>query len=133
MGDQLNSTTFSLAKALRAALALFDENGRPTRKGDRHAVRADAEAALDAFAREAAGRPSAQVDNVRTIVGSQFAYACITGPGYSLDAGLEPGRSATNALLERAAELRQRAESMLVRASRMENAAEFLAAQSRPH
>ena len=60
---------------------------------------------------------------VKTIVGAQYAYACIQGPGYTLDVQLNAGRSAATSLKETAAELREKAASLIQRAERIEQAA----------
>jgi hypothetical protein len=45
------------------------------------------------------------VTAVRVIVGASHAYACITGPGYSSDVRLSPGKSVVNSLRETLAEM----------------------------
>jgi len=46
---------------------------------------------------------------VRTIIGAQAAYACITSLDINLDVRLEPGRSAAQSLRETAEEWRAKA------------------------
>lgn len=63
---------------------------------------------------------------VRILIGAQAAYACLSDPNYSMDVRLEPGRSPSKSLRESADELRAKSEHLLIRASRMEQAAAIL-------
>lgn len=47
---------------------------------------------------------------VRTIIGAQAAYACITTESISMDVRLEPGRSAAQSLREWADEQKAKAD-----------------------
>ena len=49
---------------------------------------------------------------VRTIIGAQAAYACITTESSSLDIRLEPGRSAAQSLREWAEEQKAKADRL---------------------
>ena len=63
---------------------------------------------------------------VRLIVGASHAYACVSGAGYSCDFQLRGGMGAPKALRMSAAELREHAAREIVRAERMEQAADLL-------
>lgn len=65
---------------------------------------------------------------VRTIIGAN-AYAHIQGDGYSMDVLLSAGHSAQHSLRANAAELRKKAEDCIMRASRMDAAADYMDAQ----
>lgn len=49
---------------------------------------------------------------VRTIIGAQAAYACITTDSVSMDIRLEPGRSAAQSLREWAEEQKAKADRL---------------------
>lgn len=49
---------------------------------------------------------------VRTIIGAQAAYACITTESISMDIRLEPGRSAAKSLREWADEQKAKADRL---------------------
>lgn len=55
---------------------------------------------------------------VRTIIGAEAAYACITTESISMDIRLEPGRSASKSL-------REWAEEQKAKAARLERNAEL--------
>lgn len=61
---------------------------------------------------------------VRTIIGAQAAYACITTESVSMDIRLEPGRSAAQSL-------REWAEEQLNKADRLARNAELAIAASK--
>lgn len=63
-----------------------------------------------------------QETKVRIMVGAEAAYACITTPTTSLDVRLDPGMSASKAMLRSAKELREQAERLLKRAELIETA-----------
>jgi len=63
---------------------------------------------------------------VRTLVGAQYAYACISHQRGTMDVRLEPGRSASESLLQTAAELEAKAERLTKRAELMRRAAEVI-------
>lgn len=63
---------------------------------------------------------------VRTFVGAQAAYACITTDTTSLDVQLAPGRSAPVALREWAAEQQERAARLTRQAALARQAAAIL-------
>ena len=63
-----------------------------------------------------------RVDKVRTIIGAD-AYAVIEYENGVMDVRLSPGKSARKSMLESAAEMREKAENILRRASIIEAAA----------
>lgn len=63
---------------------------------------------------------------VKTIVGAEAAYACISTESVSLDVRLAPGKSAFKSLKESAAEMREQAERLIKRAELIEQAAALL-------
>jgi len=54
---------------------------------------------------------------VRTIIGAESAYACITHRDLTMDVRLEPGRSAAQSLRETAEEWREKARRLQERAN----------------
>lgn len=64
--------------------------------------------------------------NVKIIVGASHAYACISGDTFSMDIQLPGGKSAEADLRLQAAEFRKKAEQMLIRAERCEQAAAII-------
>lgn len=60
---------------------------------------------------------------VRTIIGAEAAYACISHQGLILDVRLEPGRSAAQSLRETAEEWREKARRLQDRADLLSVAA----------
>lgn len=66
------------------------------------------------------------VIQVRTVVGAEAAYACISTTGRSLDVRLHSGRSASTSLRQLAQEEREKAQRLLRRARVMEAAADML-------
>ena len=67
---------------------------------------------------------------VRTIIGAQAAYACITTESVSMDIRLEPGRSAAKSLREWAEEQRNKADRLARNAQLAIAAAKQLEEQS---
>ena len=65
---------------------------------------------------------------VRTIIGAQAAYACITTESISMDIRLEPGRSAAKSLREWAEEQKAKAARLARNAELALQAAEQLEA-----
>lgn len=65
----------------------------------------------------------------RVIVGASHAYACITTPTKSLDVQLKGGMPASKSLTATAAEMREKAQSMLDRAELLDAAAALLHGQ----
>lgn len=63
---------------------------------------------------------------VRTIVGAQYAYACIDTGTQTLDIRLEPGRSAAQSLREFADEQKAKADRLIHMADLARQAAEIL-------
>lgn len=54
---------------------------------------------------------------IRTVIGAEAAYACITYKELSMDVRLEPGRSASQSLRETAEEWREKARRLQERAN----------------
>jgi hypothetical protein len=69
--------------------------------------------------------------DVRIIVGSTHAYACISHESRDMDVQLIAGRPPEDSLIQIARDLREKANEMLLRASIMEEAAAYLAGQKR--
>lgn len=69
---------------------------------------------------------------VHTIVGAQYAYACIDTGTTTLDIRLEPGRSAAQALREFADEQKAKADRLDRMADLARQAASILESQKRP-
>ena len=63
---------------------------------------------------------------VRTFVGAEAAYACISTPTISLDVRLMPGRSAAQALREWAAEQQENSARFARKAALARQAADIL-------
>ena len=68
--------------------------------------------------------------NIRTIIGAQAAYACITTESVSMDIRLEPGRSAAQSLREWSDEQIVKADRLLRNATLARRAANQLEQQS---